>query len=326
MNEPPGVPEPMTTKPTQSAPPSRIIEPSGQKTWTVRGVLEWTTDFFRQHELASARLDAEVLLAHVLGKDRLALYLRYEDVVPPEALQAYRELIRRRLKREPVAYLTGVREFYGISFSLDPSVLIPRPETEHLVEYVLRYVEGNPGLIEEDALRLLEIGTGCGNLCISLAERLPRARIVSVDISSAAIAAAARNVRAHPASQERIRLVQGDLLEGLDPQRARFHLIVSNPPYVATESWQDLPPEVRNFEPRIALDGGRRGTEILEKLVKGSARHLLPGGALVLEIGETQAEELLGVVEHTGAYRQARILEDYAGKPRVLVATAKERV
>ncbi len=315
----------MTTKPTPSAPPSRSIDPSGKKTWTVRGVLEWTTDFFRQHELASARLDAEVLLAHVLGKDRLALYLGYEDVVPPEALQVYRELIRRRVKHEPIAYLTGVREFYGISFSLNPSVLIPRPETEHLVEYVLQYVEGNPGLPEGGAVRILEVGTGCGNLCIVLAERLPQAQILSVDISSAAIAAAHRNVRAHPASRERIRLVQGDLLEGLDPERAWFHLIVSNPPYVATESWQDLPPEVRDFEPRIALDGGRRGTEILERIVKQGARHLLPGGELVVEIGETQGEELLGVVEQTGAYRQARILEDYAGKPRVLVATATER-
>lgn len=316
----------MTTKPTPSASPTRSLEPSVQKTWTVRGVLEWTTEFFRQHELASARLDAEVLLAHVLEQDRLALYLRYEDVVPQRALQTYRDLIRRRVKREPVAYLTGVREFYGISFALDPAVLIPRPETEHLVEYVLQYVKDSPGLLEEVALRILEVGTGCGNLCIALAERLPQARIVSVDISSSAISVADRNVREHPASRERIRLIRGDLLEGLSPERARFHLIVSNPPYVATESWNELPPEVRDFEPRIALDGGRRGTEILERIVKASPRHLLPGGVLVLEIGETQGEELLGTVEHTGQYRQARILEDYAGKPRVLVARKREGV
>jgi release factor glutamine methyltransferase len=213
-----------------------------------------------------------------------------------------------------------MREFYAISFVVDPSVLIPRPETEHLVEYVVQHAEAHHGPIEDGALKICEIGTGCGNLCIVLAKHLPQAQIVSMDISSSAILVANKNLRGQPDCCERIRFLQGDLLEGLHPERAKFHLIVSNPPYVPTESWHDLPPEIRDYEPRIALDGGRRGTEILDRILRDAAKFLLPGGTLVVEIGEDQAEELLGKVEDTGHYRQSRILEDYAGKPRVLVA------
>ncbi len=310
----------MTTKPTRPSPQSRASEQAGEKPWTVRSVLQWTTDFFAQHDLASARLDAEVLLAHVLEQDRLALYLHYEDTVPGSALQTYRGLIRRRVNKEPIAYITGMREFYSISFAVEPSVLIPRPETEHLVEYVLEHVRDNAGSTGQGALRILEIGTGSGNLCIALAKHLPKAQIVSLDVSFSAISVAMKNRREHPDCSERIHLFQGNLLEGLHPERARFHLIVSNPPYVPTESWDDLSPEVREHEPRVALDGGRRGTETLHGILSNAARFLLPDGALVLEIGEGQAEALAGVAEETGHYRQSRVLEDYAGKPRVFVA------
>jgi len=310
----------MKTKPTGPSSHSRASEQAGEKHWTVRSVLQWTTDFFARHDLASARLDAEVLLAHVLEQDRLALYLHYEDTVPGAALQAYRHLIRRRVNHEPIAYITGMREFYSISFAVEPSVLIPRPETEHLVEYVLDHVKQNAATAAEGALRLLEIGTGSGNLCIALATHLPQAQIVSMDVSFSAIAVAMKNLRGHPDCSERIRLVQGDLLEGLHPERARFHLIVSNPPYVPAESWDDLAPEVREYEPRTALDGGHRGTEILHRILRDAARFLLPDGALVLEIGEDQAEAMACVAEETGHYRRSRVLEDYAGKPRVFVA------
>lgn len=310
----------MTTKPTPSSPEPRTPEQEGHRPWTVRSVLEWTTSFFAKRDLSSPRLDAEVLLAHVLGQDRLALYLHYEDTVPGQALEAYRGLIRRRVNREPIAYLTGVREFYAIPFAVDPSVLIPRPETEHLVEHVLEHVQGPAVLAARGALKILEIGTGCGNLCIALAKHIPQAQIVSLDICSSAISVAVKNRRGHPDCLGRIRFIQSDLLEGLHPRRAKFHLVVSNPPYVPAESWHELPPDVREYEPRVALDGGCRGTEILCRILRDAAKHLLPGGELVLEIGEDQAEALLGVAEETGHYRQSRVLEDYAGKPRVLVA------
>jgi release factor glutamine methyltransferase len=311
----------MRSKPTPSSPQPKSVERPGQKPWTVRSVLRWTADFFAQHDLSSARLDAEILLAHVLEQDRLALYLRYEEPVPETALATYRGLIRRRVNREPISYITGMREFYAISFAVDPSVLIPRHETEHLVEYVVQYAEAHHGPTEHGFLKIFEIGTGCGNLCIALAKHLPQAQIVSMDISSSAILIANQNLRGQPDCGERILFFQGDLLEGLHPERAKFHLIVSNPPYVPAESWNDLPPEIRDYEPRIALDGGRRGTEILDRILRDAAKYLLPGGTLVLEIGADQAEVLLGKAKDTGHYRQSGILEDYAGKPRVLVAT-----
>jgi release factor glutamine methyltransferase len=319
-NDPLDVHEPMMTKSTPSSSKSRSSEQAVQKAWTVRSVLQWTTDFFTEHDLASARLDAEVLLAHVLEQDRLALYLHYEDTVPAAALQAYRGLIRRRVNREPIAYITGRREFYSIPLAVEPSVLIPRPETEHLVEYVVEHVQDHRGSAEQGAPKILEIGTGSGNLCIALAKTLPQAQIVSLDISFSAISVARKNRREHPDCSDRIRFLQGDLLGGLHPERARFHLIVSNPPYVPTESWNDLPPDVRDYEPRIALDGGHRGTEILHRILSHAARHLLPDGALVLEIGEDQAEALTSAADETGHYRRSRVLKDYAGKPRVFVA------
>lgn len=309
----------MTPKPLSPPAPSWNQEPSEQKNWTVRAVLEWTTDFFARNGLDSPRLDAEVLLAHVLGEERLGLYLQYESTVPTASLQAYRGLIRRRAAREPVAYITGRREFYSISLSVGPSVLIPRPETEHLVEALLGQVQTRTGWAGGETLKILEIGTGSGNLCIALASQLPQARIVSLDISFPALSVAVSNVRAHSECSGRIRLLQGDLFEGLQPEGARFHLIVSNPPYVPAESWNDLPAEVRDFEPRVALDGGRQGTEVLKRILRDAWRHLLPDGALVLEIGEDQAGSLLGLAEETGKYRGSRVLEDYAGKPRVLV-------
>jgi release factor glutamine methyltransferase len=309
----------MTSKPTSPSPPSWRGEQAGEKAWTVRSVLEWTTDFFARNGLNSARLDAEVLLAHVLCQERLALYLHYENTVAEDALRQYRSLIRRRAAREPVAYITGRREFYSISFAVDPSVLIPRPETEHLVEFVLEHARGFPGPAGEKALKILEIGTGSGNLCIALARNLPQARIVSLDLSLPAISVAVKNQRRHSDGSARIRFFQGDLFEAIHPKRGRFHLIVSNPPYVPAECWNELPPEVRDYEPRAALDGGHGGTEILKRILGDAPRHLLPGGTLVLEIGEDQADSLARLAEETGRYRRSHVLRDYADKPRVLV-------
>jgi release factor glutamine methyltransferase len=310
----------MTSKPTTPSPQSWRSEQADQKTWTVRSALQWTADYFSRNHIDSPRLDAEVLLAHALGKDRLALYLHYEDTVPGTVLEAYRGLIRRRVNREPTAYITGVREFYSISLAVEPSVLIPRPETEHLVEYVLEHVRNHTDPAVRESPKILEIGTGSGNLCLALAKHLPGARVTSLEISFSAIAVAMKNLRAHPDCSDRIHLLQGDLVECLHPERTKFHLIVSNPPYVSRESWDDLAPEVRDYEPRLALDGGHQGMEILDNILNRAATHLLPDGALVLEIGEDQAESLAAVAEATGHYREHLVLDDYAGKPRVFIA------
>ncbi len=290
-------------------------------TWTIKRILNWTTEFFQRHEIPSPRLDAEVLLAHALGEDRLSLYLHIDEPVPEPVLKTFRGLIRRRVEREPVAYITGRREFYSLPFRVTPSVLIPRPETEHLVEFLLRHAS-SPAFRAEQGLRILELGTGCGNLAIALAVHLPRARVFSVDLSASALAVAKANLDAHEACRPRISILQGDLFGGLHPERARFHAIVSNPPYVPSEAWEDLPPEVRRFEPRLALDGGPGGIEVSRRILAEAASYLLPGGVLVLEIGEDQGEILMQEAARTRRYREPRILEDYAGRPRVLVLEA----
>ena len=296
--------------------------PPQDSPWTVEKLLQWTTDYFRQGGIDTARLDAEVLLAHALKKRRLDLYNEYLLRVGETERAAFRELVRRRRQAEPVAYITGVREFYSIPLEVDPSVLIPRPETEHLVEYALRFAN-TAGLaaIGPGAPRVLDVGTGSGNISLALARHMPEARIVSLDVSASALAVAARNRTAQPEDVAgRVSLVQGSLLDCLHPERARFHLIVSNPPYVADAAWQDLPPDVREYEPRRALVAGPRGTEVQELLLRDVWRYLAEHGTLVMEMGYDQSQSLRDAAEAQGSYRDIEVLRDYAGQPRVLVA------
>ncbi len=286
--------------------------------WTVKRLLEWTTDYFMRGGLESARLDAEVLLAHALGEDRLTLYLNYSEKVPDDTLRSYRDLVRRRRDFEPVAYLTGTREFYSLPFSVSPSVLIPRPETEHLVEYALRFVQGHPDRVPSPTLRVLDIGTGSGNITMALAKHLPQARFVSVDICGDALGVAKENLSALPELKDRVSLIRGDLLEWLRPAGNGFDLIVSNPPYVTTGDWAGLSREVREYEPRKALDAGSRGTEIQERILADAAAVLKKGGGLLMEIGADQETPLRKALETLGLYEHVRIYPDYAGRPRIL--------
>ena len=288
--------------------------------WTVRRLLHWTTDYFRDAGFSSPRLDAEILLAHALEKDRLYLYLHYESQVPQDRLKAFRERIQRRMNKEPVAYITGRREFYSLPFSVDPSVLIPRPETEHLVEHSFRYVKERFATLEPERVRILEVGTGCGNIALALAKNLPKAWIVSVDISAGALATAGRNLKVQTDPCGKVHLVQGNLLEWSHPLRARFHIVVSNPPYVTEEEWELLPSEVRDYEPKTALCAGTRGTELQERILRQTAELLEDQGGLIMEMGETQEEALLEFAQHTGLYSELRVFPDYADKPRVLTA------
>jgi len=291
-----------------------------KQAWTVRRLLEWTTDFFRRNGLSPARLDAEVLLANVLQWKRLDLYLHYEDTISNDFLTTYRQVIQRRKKFEPVAYITGHQEFFSIPFSVNPSVLIPRPETEHLVEYALKYVAGNPSLRTSGPLKILDVGTGSGNLSITLAKHLSESWIVAIDISIAALSTAKGNKQVFGDLPGNIFFLQGDLLSSLHPGSARFHIIISNPPYIADEDWDKLPPTVQQYEPRVALNGGRGGTEILEQILNNAGDFLFDEGILIMEIGEEQKDMVEAMTRATGLYQAPSILLDYAGKPRVLVA------
>jgi len=299
----------------------RSEPPQGRaEAWTVKRLLAWTTQYFAAAGLDTPRLDAEVLLAHALGLDRLRLYLNYEAPVPEDVRGAFRALIQRRRECEPVAYLTGTREFFSLRFTVNPSVLIPRPETEHLVELALRYLRAWQNAPGRPRPRVLEIGTGCGNIAGALARHFPEARVVATDICRDALAVARENLGALTDASPRVSLVQGDLLAWLRQGHARFRLIVSNPPYVSSPAWESLPRDVRDHEPRTALFGGTQGTEIQERMLETAAPFLEPDGILLLEMGADQADVLRECAQAQGEYRSIRVFPDFAGRPRVLAA------
>ena len=307
---------------------------------TVLAYLGRAQEFLAARGAASARLDAEVLLAFVLGIDRVGVYLRFDQPLAPREVDAYRELLRRRAAGTPVAYLTGTREFWSTPLAVTPDVLIPRPETELLVERVLaerrpRNAAGEATLHGTDAaasdagaaaggagtagaLRILDLGTGSGAIAIALARELPAARVVAVDVSSAAADVATANAqRAGVAA--RVRIVVGSWTGPLDPAE-RFDIIVSNPPYIPTAALAGLAPEVR-AEPVLALDGGDDGLAAYRALVPDATAHLAPGGRLLVEVGEGQAEAVAAIFVAAGLEGVAWH-EDLAGIARVVAATA----
>lgn len=275
------------------------------RTWTSLELLRWTAGYFREHGVSSPRLDAELLLAHALDMKRIDLYLEFERPVGAAGRDRFRELVRRRARdRVPVAYLTGVREFWSKSFGVTEDVLIPRPETETLVRVAAELTPSN----------VAEIGVGSGAVCGSLASELPDARFVAVDCSAAALRVARRNLESL-GSADRVQLVRGD---GLGALAGPFDLIVSNPPYVPTRELDKLAPEIQH-EPRLALDGGPDGLELIRQLAEAAPRALAAGGRLVLEIGQDQAPRVAELLRGVGA-GEIRAHEDLAGVERVVSA------
>ncbi len=279
--------------------------------WTILSILEWTTGYFRTHAIDSPRLDAEILLAHSLELRRIDLYLRYDQPLGADELAAFKALVRRRASREPVAYIIGRREFWGLDVLVGPEVLTPRPETERLVETALAVLDGC-----EKPL-VLDLGTGSGCIALALAHDCPRARVIATDISRAALAVARENVFRHGLT-DRIQLAAAKDLELFDPRCACFDLIVSNPPYVPTADIDALAPEVRKYEPRGALDGGDDGLAVYRRIVPAAAFLLRAGGGLVLEIGWDQGRSVTQLARRTGLYADIRCVADYGGRDRVV--------
>ena len=278
-----------------------------QERWTVLKALNWTTEYFRQKGMENPRLEAEVLLAHLLGLDRMGLYLNYDKPLKEEERKAYREMIQRRTAWEPIAYILGYKEFWSLKFKVNPECLIPRPETEHLVEEALRIGGQLP-----PPLRVLEIGTGCGAVAIVLAKELKEAQIVATDISPHALSLAQENARCHGVG-ERIKFVQGDLFPCGE---APFCLIVSNPPYIPTEEVFQLAPEVRDYEPLTALDGGADGLRFFRKIAQEAPSYLVEGGWVLLEMGKGQASKVADILKEAG-FTQIELIPDYSGIKRV---------
>ncbi len=281
------------------------------------------TAFLAGHDIPSPRLDAEVLLAHAMGSNRTELYLR--DPPAPRQRDAFWHTLKRRARREPVAYITGVQEFWSLEFTVNRHVLIPRPETEWVVELGLELLGSCP------APRILDLGTGSGCIAVALASQLPQARVWACDVSVEALAVARTNAVAHNVAG-RMTFMQTDMRQRLEghphrvastsgrPQGAAptFDLIVSNPPYIAGPEFAALQAEVRDWEPRLALDGGKDGLDFYRRLLQDCPVQLRPGGWLVMEIGSTQSEAVRRMARSQDNLSECRLSYDYAGLPRVV--------
>jgi release factor glutamine methyltransferase len=300
-------------------------EGEGREVWTVGDLLQWTEDYFRRLELPSPRLDAELLLAHALGATRLDLYTQYQKMVEPAERSRFRALVERRARHEPVAYITGRREFYGLSFEVTPAVLIPRPETEHLVEAALEEVKRlGPG---GDAIRVLDLCTGSGNVAVAIAVNAASAAVTATDRSEGALEVARRNA-ARLGVAGRVSFHRGDLFDALPPSEPPFGILVANPPYIPLAERETLMADVRLHEPGEALFDTRSpagdGLGHYRALAAGSRARTKPGGLIAVEVGGGGSGQAAPVREIFAAagHSLERTIKDYGGIERVLAFRA----
>jgi len=284
---------------------------------TVRMAMIAAGRFLSAAGIESPRLDAELLLRHVLGMNQAEFYLHIDDAIRPDLELGLWPLLQRRARREPLAYITGHKEFWSLDFTVTPDVLIPRPETELLVEAALERTRPMP----TSPLKILDIGTGSGAIAVCLAKELREAQISAVDISSAALQVARENAERHGVA-DRIRFAQGDLFGPLAEERGSFDLILANPPYIRSGDLAELAPEIREWEPIVALDGGADGLDIYRRIVSQCRGHLANEGHLMFEIGDAMAKAVEQIIAGAGGFETAALLRDYAGKDRV-IATRK---
>ena len=287
-------------------------QPAAAEAWTVRRVLEWTTQHLKKQGSETPRLDGEILLAHARNCPRIALYTQFDAELSEAVRTRMRELVQRRAQSEPVAYLVGHREFFSLDFAVTRDVLIPRPDTETLV---IAALDAAKPLTEP---RLLDLCTGSGCVAIAFAKNCPAAKITATDISSAAIAVATENATKH-AVQDRVQFAAGDLFAAI-PAESRFDVITANPPYIATAELQTLAQDIQKYEPVGALDGGPDGLEFLRRIVTDAAGFLAPGGSLLMEISSEQGPAVLDLIRRDGRYTGENLLKDLAGKARVVTA------
>ena len=282
--------------------------------WTIARIAAWIAKDLAAREVPSPRLEAELLVAHALKLRRLDIFLRHDQPLSPEELTVIRALVERRRRHEPLAYLTGEREFYGRAFTVDRRVLIPRPETEHLVDAVVAFLRARA----ETPSAVLDLCTGSGCIAVTVALAVTHATLDAVDLSPAALEVARANVARHKLA-ERVTLHEGSLFKPLGDKR--FDVIASNPPYIPSEEIPGLMPDVSQHEPHLALDGGPDGTVVLRALLAGVPSRLNPGGLLAVEVGHDQGPWAVNEATAVGLL-DARMEKDLAGFPRVLLARA----
>ena len=277
--------------------------------WTISSIVQWTRQYFGSKGIDNPRLDAEVLLSHILGKDRLYLYTNFDQPLTPEELAAYRQAVKRRVMYAPVAYINGYKEFMGLDFMVNPAVLIPRPDTEILVEAALERLDG------VEAPAIADLGTGSGAIIVSLLVKLVTAVGMAVDISPEALAVAGENADRQGVG-ERLTFLKGDMLQPLAGEK--FDAIVSNPPYIPDNDICGLSPEVRQ-EPRLALAGGSDGLDFYRRIVAQGANYLKPAGFIAVEVGINQAGPVVALADTDSRLKLEAIINDYAGIERVVI-------
>lgn len=284
---------------------------------SVRDAIRTGAEFLHRAGVDSPRLDAEVLLCRVLGVERAGLYLDPDWALTEKARRELQNLLSRRAGREPLAYITGRKEFWSLDFFVTPDVLIPRPETELLVELAVELSTQRGGAAP---LKILDLCTGSGVIAVSLAKELPQTRIVALDISPAAIEIARLNGRLHGV-EGRVEFFCGDLFAPLAERLERFDIVVANPPYIRSGDLPDLEPEVREWEPVGALDGGADGLCYYRRIVAAVGAYLKTGGSVLLELGDGMGEAVRRMFADVGGYARVRVRRDYGGKDRVIRAT-----
>ena len=297
--------------------PNNSVPDSGSGAWTISRVLQWTTSYFNKQGIDNGRVDAEILLAHALGRSRIDLYLSHDQPLESNELEKFKELIKRRAAREPVAFIIGRKEFWSHTFAVSKEVLIPRPETECLVETAIEIIARSDGH-GQGRVRVLELGTGSGAIVITLAGERPKNTYFATDMSLAALNIAVRNSqRILPGNK--INWIVGDWLEAVKEHGGQFDLIVSNPPYICKDLIDTLQPEICRFEPSIALDGGIDGLDCYRRIIPEASRRLSPGGYLLLEIGFDQKESISQVAATCQQVGSVSFKKDYSGHDRVAV-------
>lgn len=285
-------------------------------TWTIQKLLNWVTEYLTNKSVEAPRFSAELLLSHVLGLKRIELYTQFDKPVAAEQLDRLRDMVKRAAQNEPVAYLTGKTQFYSLELEITRDCMIPRPETELLVQRAVEFLRARDGV-----QFVCDLCTGSGCIAVAIAKNFADVRIIATDISDAALAVAAGNVEKHQLA-ERITLLCGDLFEPLirPLDVDKFDLIVCNPPYVSSAEYDNLDKNVKDYEPRLALYAGADGLDVYRRIVEKIDQFLKPGAGLMLEIGYAQGPAVRGLLEETGAFGEIKIEKDYHDNDRIVTA------
>lgn len=283
------------------------------ETWTIKKLLDWVSEYFTDKGIDSPRLSAELLLSHVLDTQRIMLYANFDKTVAPSHLDTLRPLVKRCGAHEPLAYLIGHTEFYSLRFVLTPDVLIPRPETEGLVEKAIDFLRA----LDTPEPKVLDLCTGSGCIAGAIAKNVPSAKLTATDISKNAIRIAQKNFQSLGIG-DRIETRTGDLFDAIEPGET-FDLIVSNPPYVTDGEYENLDPNVKDYEPAQALKAGPEGLDLIEKIIQAAPASLAPKAALILEMGYRHGSNVQNLLQNAN-YTDIRIHKDHAGHDRIAFA------